>query len=90
LKISGETYPDLVRVLLTNMWYDDDTIYSQVKGMDIAINEEVWLAVTGLRNDSVVVSRGNTTKLGNQDSATRTFSVGGLGATPRILPYIVI
>jgi len=99
----GNTYSDLVKVFLTNMWYEDDTIYSQVKGMDIAINEQVWLAVIGLRNNGVVVSRGNTIELGNlikvqfyksclrnQDSATRTFSVGGLAATPRILAYVVI
>jgi len=47
------------------MWYDDDTLYPQVKGMDIANNEDVWLSVTSLRNDGVVVSKGNTTELGN-------------------------
>jgi len=36
-----------------------------VKGIDIAINEEVWLSVTGLRNDGATISRGNTSKLGN-------------------------
>jgi len=103
LKLSGNTYPDLVKVFLTNMWYDDDTIYSQVKGVDMAINDEVWLVVAGLRNAGVTVGRGNTTDLGefnkvqlyksclrNEDTATRTFSVGGLAVTPRILAYIVI
>jgi len=85
------------------MWYDEENLYSQVKGIDIAINEDVWLGVIGLRNDGVVVSRGNTTELGNfnkvqfyksclrnQEIALRTFNVGGLAATPRILAYIVI
>jgi len=85
------------------MWYDDDTIYSQVKGVDMAINDEVWLAVARLRNNGIVVSRGNTSELGdfnkvqfyksclrNQNTASRRFSVGGLAATLRILAYIVI
>jgi len=50
VRLSGNVYPDLVKVFLTNMWYDEDTIYSQVKGVDICINDEMWLAVAGLRN----------------------------------------
>ena len=78
-------------------------MYSQVKGIDIAMNEDVWLSVTGLRNDGVVVSRGNTTELGNfnkvqlyksclrnQEIALRTFNIGGLAVIPSILAYIVI
>ena len=103
MKLSGNTYPDLVKVFLTNMWYDKENIYSQVKKINMAINEDVWLSVTGLRNDGAVVSRGNTTELGNfnkvqfyksclrnQETASRTFNVGGLVATLRILAYIVI
>jgi len=66
LKLTGNTYPDLVKVFLTNMWYDEENLYSQVNGIDMAINEEVWLSVTGLRNDGVVVSRGNTIELGTK------------------------
>jgi len=103
LKLTRNTYPDLVKVFFTNMWYDEENLYSHVKGIDIAINEEVWLSVTGLRNEGATVSRGNTSELGNfnkvqlyksclrnQESASRTFNVGGLAATPRILAYIVI
>jgi len=102
-KLTGNTYPDLVKVFLTNMWYDKENLYSQVKDIDIAINEDVWLSVTGLRNDGVVVNRGNTIELGdfnkvqfyksclrNQESASRTSNVRGLAATLRILAYIVI
>jgi len=103
LKLTGNTYPDLVKVFLTNMWHNEENLYSQVKGIDIAINEEVWLSVTGLKNDGATVSRGNTSELGNfnkvhfyksclrnQESASRTFNVGGLAAIPRLLAYIVI
>ena len=103
LKLTGNTYLDLVKVFLTNMWHDEENLYSQVKGIDIAINEEVWLSVTSLRNEGVTVSRGNTSEIGNfnkvqfyksclrnQESASRTFNVGGLAAIPRLLVYIVI
>jgi len=65
LKLTGNTYPDLVKVFLTNMWHDEENLYSQVKGIDIAINKEVWLSVTSLRNEGATVSRGNTSELGN-------------------------
>jgi len=41
VRLSGNVYPDLVKVFLTNMWYNEETIYSQVKGVDICINREV-------------------------------------------------
>jgi len=101
--LSGNANPDLVKAFITNMWYDDDTIYSQVKGVDMAKNDEVWLAVAGLRNADIIVGRGNTieledfikvkfynTCLRNPNITTRSYSVGGLALTPRILAFIVI
>jgi len=41
VRLTGNVYPDLVKVFLTNMWYDEDAIYSQVKGVDVCINDEV-------------------------------------------------
>ena len=63
LNLTGNTYPGLVKVFLTNMWYDDEFVYSQVKGIDFAINEEVWMNVTGLNNEEVVVTGGNSADL---------------------------
>jgi len=48
VKLSGNIYLDLVKVFLTNMWIDDGVIYSQVKGVDMAISNEVWLSVVGV------------------------------------------
>ena len=39
VRLFGNIYPDLVKVFLTNMWYDEDIIYSQVKGVDICMND---------------------------------------------------
>jgi len=42
LNLSRNLYPDLVKVFFTNLWFDDDDVmYSQVKGVDMAINDEV-------------------------------------------------
>jgi len=45
------------------MWINDDVIYFQVKGVDMAINDEVRVAVAGLRNAGITVGRGHITDL---------------------------
>ena len=103
VKLSGNIYPDLVKVFLTNMWIDAGVIYSQVKGVDMAITNEVWLSVAGLRDARTIVSRANVADLSGFDkvlffeaclrkpnSSMRSYSVGGLSIIPRLLSYIVI
>jgi len=103
VKLFGNIYLDLVKVFLTNMWIDDGVIYSQVKGVDMAITDEVWLSVAGLRDVGTIVSRPNMTDLGgfdkvqffkaclrNPNSSIRSYSVGGLSIIPRLVAYIVI
>jgi len=103
VKLSGNIYPDLVKVFLTNMWIHDGVIYSQVKEVDMAIMDEVWLSVAGLRDTGTIVSRANVADLGgfdkvqffkaclrNPNSSMRSYSVGGLSIIPRLLSYIVI
>jgi len=103
VKLSGNIYLDLVKVFLTNMWIDDGVIYSQVKGVDMAITDEVWLSVAGLRDVGTIVSRANVADLGgfdkvqffkacvrNPNSSMRSYSVGELSIIPRLLAYIVI
>jgi len=63
VRLSGNVYPNLVKVFLTNMWYDEDTIYTQVKEVDICINDEVWLAVVGLCNARIPVGRSHAVGL---------------------------
>jgi len=88
VRLSGNVYPDLVKVFLTNLWYDEDAIYSQVKRVDMCINDKVWLAVAGLRNDGILVGRSHVTEmegfnkppffrtcLRNQQTESRSYSV---------------
>ena len=92
-----------MKVFLTNLWIDDGVIYSQVKGVDMAITDEVWLSVASLRDAGTIVSRANVANLGgfdkvqffksclrNPNSTMRSYSVGGLSIIPRLLSYIVI
>jgi len=103
VKLSGNIYPDLVKVFLTNMWIDDGVIYSQVKGVDMAITDEVWLLRAGLRDAGTIVSRANMADLGgfdkaqffkacirNPNSFIRSYLVGGLSVILRLVAYIVI
>jgi len=59
VRMSENVYPDLVKVFLTNMRSDEEAIYSQVKGIDICINDDVWLEVAGLRNAGVPIGKNN-------------------------------
>jgi len=74
-----------------------------VKRVDICINDEVWLAVAGLRNAGIPVGRSHAvglegfnkqqffkTCLRNLNTEYRSYSVGGLAVTPRILAFIAI
>ena len=85
---------DLVKVFLTNMWFDEEAIYSQVKGIDICINDDVWLTVAGLRNVGIPIGKNKAqffkSCLRNPNNESRSYSVGGLAMTPRILEFIVI
>jgi len=103
VKLTRNIYPDLVKVFLTNMWIDEGVIYSQVKGVDMAITDEVWLSMARLRDTGTIVSKANVVDLGgfnkvqlfgscqrNPNNRARSFSVGGLLVVPRILAYIVI
>jgi len=103
VRLSGNVYPDLVKAFLTNMWSDEEAIYSQVKGIDICINDEVWLAIAGLRNARIPIGKNNTiglemfnkakffkSCLRNPNNESRSYSMGGLAVTPRIMAFIVI
>jgi len=47
--MSGNIYPDLVRVFYTNLQIVGDNLCSHVKGVDLEITHEVWTTITGLK-----------------------------------------
>jgi len=60
LNLSGNIYPYLVKVFYTNLQFNGDTLNSHVKGVDIIITNDVWVAITrlkyfGLRINKVIL-----------------------------------
>lgn len=49
LEMSGNIYPNLIRVFYINLKFVDNTLVSYVKAVDMVINHEVWAAITGLK-----------------------------------------
>jgi len=102
LKMSGNIYPDLVKVFYTNLQFNGDNLSSHVKGVDIEITHEVWIAITGLRYNGLRINKCNLgvveefnkmqfykSCLKNPLSKVRNFSVGGLKLDERLILFIV-
>jgi len=65
LNLTGNLYPNLVRVFFTNLSFEDDIMCSHVKGVDMVITNDVWIVVTCLKSTSRIVGKGNTASLEN-------------------------
>jgi len=102
LELTGNIYPDLVKVFYTNLHFDGDSLVSNVKGVDMIITSEVWSVVTGLKSSGLRINRGNlgvvedfnkiqfySGCLKNPHSKVRNFSVGGLKLDERLVAFIV-
>jgi len=59
LELSGNIYPNLVKVFYTNLQFNGDTLNSHVKGVDIVITNDVWAAITGLKFYGERINKGN-------------------------------
>ncbi|KOM56874.1 hypothetical protein LR48_Vigan10g276600 [Vigna angularis] len=47
----GDCYPELVEVFYNNLQVVNGNIHSRVKGVDIIVNNDVWLLVVGLKDE---------------------------------------
>ena len=59
LEMSGNIYPDLVRVFYTNLQFVGNNLVSHVKGVDMEITHEVWSTITGLKYADLRINKGN-------------------------------
>jgi len=102
LGMNGNAYPDLVRVFYTNLQIVGNNICSHVKGVDMEITQEVWTAITGLKDVGLMINKGNIgvvdefnkmqfykSCLKDPYSRVRNFFVGGLKLNERLIPFIV-
>jgi len=102
LELTGNIYPDLVKVFYINLQFDGNSVISHVKGVDMVITNEVWTVVIGLKYYGLRINRGNLGIveefnkmqfykgcLENPLSKVRNFSVGGLKLDERLIAFIV-
>ena len=102
LELTGNIYPDLVKVFYTNLQFNGDSLVSHVKGVDMIITSDVWAAVTGLKSSGLRINRGNLGVveefnkiqfykgcLKNPHSRVRNFFVGELKPDERLVTFIV-
>jgi len=59
LELSGNIYPDLVKIFYTNFQFNVDTLISHRKGVDMVITNDVWASITGLKFFGVRINKGN-------------------------------
>jgi len=102
LELSGNIYPDLVRVFYTNLQFNGDILVSHVKGVHLEITNEVWTAMTGLKYSVLKINRGNTgvddefnkmqfykNCLQNPQARVTKFGVGGLKLNESLVAFVV-
>jgi len=102
LEMSGNIYPDLVRVFYTNLQFVGNNLVSHVKGVEMEITHDVWTAITGLKYAGHRINKGNIgvveefnkiqfyrNFLKNPQAKVGNFSVGGLKLNERLITFIV-
>ena len=102
LEMTGNIYPDLIRVFYTNLKFEGNNLVSHVNGVDMEISHEVWAAMAGLKYDGLRINKGNISVvenfnktqyykscLKNPHAQVRTCSVRGLKLNERLLTLFV-
>ncbi|KOM49655.1 hypothetical protein LR48_Vigan08g048200 [Vigna angularis] len=52
VQMKGDCYPELVEVFYNNLKVINGDIHLWVKGVDIIVNDDVWLLVAGIKAES--------------------------------------
>jgi len=60
LELTGNVYPDLVKMFYTNLTLDGKNIVSYVKGTKMKVTSDVWNSVAGIKYYGLKVGKGNT------------------------------
>jgi len=103
LELTGNVYPDLVKVFYTNLTLDEKNIVSYVKGIKIKVTIEVWSSMAGIKYYGLKVGKGNTSGIQefnkiqyyrscvrNHAQSINRFHAGNLNLTPRLVAYIIV
>jgi len=100
--MTGNVYPDLVKVFYTNLTLDGKNFVSYVKGIKIKISNDVWNSVAGIKYSGLKVGKGNTNGIQkfnkiqyyrscvrNPTQSVNRFHESNLNLTPRLIAYII-
>jgi len=100
--MTGNVYPDLVKVFYTNLTLHGKNLVSYVKGIKIKISNDVWNSVPGIKYFGLEVGKGNTNEIQefnkiqyyrscvrNPTQSVNRFHAGNLNLTPRLIAYII-
>ena len=58
LELTGNVYPDLVKVFYTNLTLDGKNIVSYVKGIKMKVISDVWNSVAEIKYSGLKVGKG--------------------------------
>jgi len=102
LEMTGNIYPDLIKVFYINLTLDGRNLDQYVKGIKLTISHEVWNNIAGVKYSGLKVSKGTTTGIQefnkiqfykscvrNPAQLVNRFLVDNLNLTPRILAYVI-
>ena len=102
LEMTGNVYPDLVKVFYNNLIQDGKNLVSHVKGVKLKITREIWSNVGGIKYLGMKVSKGNTAGIQgfnkmqfyrscvrNPPKPVARFHAGNLTLILRLLAYII-
>lgn len=59
LNLTGNIYPNLVRVIFASLTFEGHLMWSHVKGVDRNITPAIWITLTGLKNARRKVGKAN-------------------------------
>jgi len=95
--MTGNVYPDLLKVFYTNLKLDGKNLVSYVKGIKLKISNDVWNSVFGIKYSGWKVGKGNTNEIQefnkiqyyrscvrNPTQSVNRFHVGNLNLTLKI------
>ena len=103
LGLTGNVFPDLVKVFFTNLKVKEDKSESRVKEVTMKITPSIWMTVVWLKCEGLKISKGNIEALADYNKISfcknclrdmrgimRGFSVRGLTMNPRIITFIIV
>jgi len=100
VQLTGDVYPDLIRVFYANLTCEEDLRTSCVKGVNIVLTQEIWTSLFGFRITGIPTHRGfpgiNRLDIYQgclwDPTAKRDYSIfraGGMKKDERVLAFLI-